>query len=106
MRFRNIYLGIGSLLMIAIWILTDPRTGLIQSIAPVASTLATLVILFKSIIYVGALHLSRKSLIDYVDLKAFFDKAFLTPEGSGRAIQGIGLMMIAISVVIFTAVNA
>lgn len=105
MHFRHIFLGIGSFLVVVLLLLSDPDSGLVQNLPVGASTLTILLILVSSILYVGLLHLSRKALIDYVDLSKYFAKAIQTPEGSGLAIIGIGLIMISISLVILAAVN-
>lgn len=104
MRFRNIYLGIGSLLVILLWVLSDPDANIIQSLPVGASTVAMLVILLKAVLYVGVLHLSRKALLDYLDIEQYFKKAFQTPEGAGKALQSVGLICIAISIVILASV--
>ena len=103
MRFRNIFIGIGSLLVIILLLLSDPDGGLVQNLPFGAGTLSTIIILVISILYVGLLHYSRKALLDYLDLEELFNKAKLTPEGSGLAIIGIGLIMISVSIVILAA---
>jgi len=103
MRFRNVFMGIGSLLVIILLLLSDPDGGLVQNMPFGAGTLSLLITLVVSILYVGLLHLSRKSLMDYIDLEHYFKKALLTPEGSGLAIIGVGLIMVSISLVILAA---
>lgn len=105
MRFRHVYLGIGSVLVLLLWILTDPKIGLIQSLPIGASTVATIVLLLKTVLYAGVLHFTRKGLIDYVDLKKYFDRALQTPEGAGHATIAIGLIFIAIAITIHAATN-
>lgn len=103
MRFRNIFIGIGSLLVIILLLLSDPDGGLVQNLPFGAGTLSIIIILVISILYVGLLHFSRKALLDYLDLEELFNKAKLTPEGSGLAIIGIGLIMVSVSIVILAA---
>lgn len=103
MRFRNIFIGIGSLLVIILLLLSDPDGGLVQNLPFGAGTLSIIIILVVSILYVGLLHFSRKALLDYLDLEELFNKAKLTPEGSGLAIIGIGLIMVSVSIVILAA---
>ena len=105
MRFRTIYLGLGSILVGIILLLSDPDSQLITSIPYAASTLTILIVLMSSILYVGLLHLSRRALMDYVDLSRFFTKALQSPEGSGLAIIGVGLIMVSISIVILAATS-
>lgn len=103
MRFRNVFLIIGSILTILVLLMSDPDTAFIQNLPFGAGTLTTLIILVTSILYIGLLHLSRKALMDYLDLAEYFRKALMTPEGAGLAIIGIGLMMISVSLVILAA---
>ncbi len=105
MRFRTVYLGLGSILVGIILLLSDPDSQLITSIPYAASTLTILIVLMSSILYVGLLHLSRRALMDYVDLSRFFTKALQSPEGSGLAIIGVGLIMVSISIVILAATS-
>lgn len=105
LRFRHVYMGIGSLLVILILMLTDPDNAIVAKLPFGAGTTASLIILLTSFLYVTVLHLSRKALIDYIDLQEFFKKALLTPEGAGKALIGVGLMMIAIAIVILAAVK-
>lgn len=105
MRFRHIYMAVGSLAVLALWFLTDPDLGLIQNMPFGAGTLAMIVILSKAVIYVALLHLSRKGLADYVDLSQFFEKASESPEGAGSALIAMSIMMAAIAILIYAAVS-
>lgn len=104
MRFRNIYIFIGGFLVILLYLITDPDAGIIQNLPFGANTIVLLSTLLKSIWYVGLLHLSRRALLDYLDLSAMLEKAEQTSEGAGKALIAVGLFMIAISIVIFAAV--
>ena len=103
MRFRNIYLGLGSLLIIFILFLSDPSVGVIAQLPFGSGTLSVLINLLISILYVGLLHFSRKALIDYIDLQGFFKKAFESSQGAALGLIAIGLMMVSISLVIIAA---
>lgn len=103
MRFRSVYMGLGGLLIMLLWLLTDPDSGLIQSIPFGATMVASMIPLLKTVLFVGLLHLSRKALVDYVDLQQFFDKALTTSEGSGLALVAVGLFTIAIAIVMLVA---
>lgn len=102
-RFRNVFLGIGSFLTILVLLLSDPDGGLVNHLPFGSSTLNILIILVTSILYIGVLHLGRKALMDYLNLETYFKKALMTPEGAGLAVIGIGLMMISIALVILAA---
>lgn len=103
MKFRHIFLGIGSLLTVIVLFLSDPDSGLIFNMPFGASTLTILIVLASSILYIGLLHLGRKALIDYVDMSEFFRNALRTPEGSGMALIAIGLLMVSVAIVILAA---
>ena len=105
-RFRHVYMTLGSILTVLLWLLSDPDAGLITNLPFGASTVATLVILLKSIFYVAMLHLSRRALIDYVNLSDYFTKALQTSEGAGRALIAVGIMMVSISIVMFAATSS
>lgn len=105
-RFRHVYMTLGSILTILLWLLSDPDAGLITDLPFGASTIATLVILLKSIFYVALLHLSRRALIDYIDLSEYFTKALQTSEGAGRALIAVSIIMVSISVVMFAATTS
>lgn len=105
MRFRNIYMVLGSILTLMVLFFSDPDGGFITNLPFGAGTLTILIVLVSSVLYVGFLHLSRRALIDYIDLSKLFGKAAQTPEGAGLAIVGVGLIMISISLVIMAATN-
>lgn len=105
MRFRHVYMGLGSLMVIFISLLTDPDLGLITELPMGAGTLATIVILLKAILYTGLLHFTRKGLMDYFDLEEYLVKARETSEGAGAAVVGVGLYTIAMAIVIYAATH-
>lgn len=103
MRFRHIFMGIGSLLVITLLFLSDPSVGFIAQLPVGSGTIGLLLGLVVSILYIALLHISRKGLFDYLDLEQFFKKAFETSEGAGTALVAVGLAMIAIAIVIHAA---
>lgn len=105
MRFRHAFMGIGGILVLLILLLTDPQNQLITNLPFGAGTLAILIILLSSLLYITVLHLSRKALFDYIDMEEYFKKAILTPEGAGMALIAVGLAMVSIAVVILAAVK-
>jgi hypothetical protein len=105
MRFRNVFVGIGSLLTFLLLLMSDPDGGFVENLPFGSATVATIVILASSILYIGLLHFARKGLFDYLDLEVFFKKALQTPEGAGYALIAVAIAMVAISIVIFAATN-
>ena len=65
-----------------------------------ASTVATLVVLTKSLLYVTLLHYSRKALFDYIDLSEYFESAKRDGD-SGEALIALAIFTLAIAVVIY-----
>ena len=103
MRFRSIFLGLGSALVVTVLLLSDPDSGFVKNLPFGAGTLSFLIILVSSILYIGVLHLGRRALFDYIDLEEYFKKAKLSPEGAGYALIAVGLFSVAISIVILAA---
>lgn len=103
MRFRNVFLGIGSLLTVFVLLLSDPDGGLVQNLPYGSGTVSLLISLVISILYIGLLHLARKGLFDYIDLSVYFKKALEQPVGAGLALVAIAISMLAVSVVILGA---
>lgn len=101
-RFRSIYTILGSFIVILLWLLTDPDLGLIKNLEFGASTIATLVVLTKALLYVTLLHFSRKALFDYIDLSEYFENA-KKDNDSGEALIAMGIFTLAISVVIYAS---
>ena len=105
MRFRYVYMGLGTLFVAILLTITDPDLGIITELPFGATFIANLAILTKSIIYVAMLHVSRKALFDYLDLEDYFKEAIKTPEGSSGALNATGLYAFAIAIVIFAATH-
>ncbi len=103
MRFRYVYMGLIVTLVLALLLLTDPDSGLIDNLPFGATTLVYILFCFKSVLGVVFLHVSRRALLDYIDLKSVFDKAMTSSEGAGSATIGIGLIFLSIAL-IFLAV--
>ena len=103
MRFRDIYLGVGSVLVLAVVFMSDPSVGLISQLPFGSSTLGLIINIIISLFYIGLLHYSRKALIDYIDMEVFFKKALESSQGAGMALIGVGLIMISISLVVIAA---
>lgn len=100
MRFRHTYMLIGSIFVVILFLITDPESKLIENMPFGASTVVMITWLLRTIWCVGILHLSRRALLDYLDLRTLLIKAEQTPEGAGRAMQAVGMIMIAVSIII------
>jgi hypothetical protein len=103
-RTRHSYIIIGPILAIILHVLIDPQLGLIKSLPFGATTVVLLATLLKAFWFVAFLHGARIALLDYLNLETLFDNASLSPEGSGSAIIGVGLIMLAVAVSVAAAV--
>lgn len=100
--FRFVYMIIFALLLTAATLLTEERVVKL----PFGAGMTTdMLYTLRAIVYVGLLHVSRRAVVDYIDLEEVFNKAMETSEGAGKVFMGVGLMMIAIAICIFTAVK-
>ena len=103
-RFRYLYMGFSSVLVLLLLFVTDPDSKLLTALPIAAGFVATIVLLVSAVLYVTMLHLSRRAMFDYVDLSVFFSKAIETSTGAGLALIGVGLSSVSISLVILASV--
>lgn len=88
-----------------LWILFDPNQGFVQDL-PFGSTLAVLILyLSRAVFFWTAAHLMRKTMFPYVDFKKVYESSITTSTGAGLFSVGFGLIMIAVSVVVFAAIS-
>lgn len=106
LRFRHKYMILGSVLVTLLWVITDPSIGIITALPFGGSTIATLLILLKVVLYVGMLHISRLALFDYINLSDVFGKAVSTPQGAGLVAIAISIAMLSISITMFAATSS
>lgn len=106
LRSRMRYLGmtLGLLLFVATYLLSDPDAGIITQLSFGTAILSVLIPLTKITLYGLALHMLRKSLLDYMDLEEVFHRARTSSTGSGMIAIAVGLIMIAIAIIISAAV--
>ncbi len=97
-RFRNLFLILGSALVLAALFFTDPDKGL--------STAMLLQALVVPVLAVGIAHLARKALFDYLDLGETIRKACETSEGSSRVVLAICIVLAALLVLFGGQVHA
>lgn len=105
MRFRDIYMFGGGILVLLVVFLTDPSVGVVAQLPVGSATVGLMVNILISMWFVGFLHYSRKGILDYIDLEIYFKEAIKTPTSAGLALIAVGLMMISISIVIHAAVK-
>lgn len=105
LRKRDVFIYISSLIVLTLYIMTDPFFGLIQQLPVGAGTIATLLILLKGLLYASLLHFTRKFIFDYdeADFQSLAGKAKETSYGAGFALIGFSIMMVAFAIVIYAA---
>lgn len=101
-RSRHIYNVLGSLLIIALWFITDPDSGLLLKLPVGASTVVALLAVSKGILGASILFFTRKMHFDYfvADYEEIGKKATETSHGAGLYSIGIALNMVAYAIVI------
>jgi hypothetical protein len=85
MRFRNIVLGLGSVLTLMSLFYSDPNGG--------AMTVTMLQYLAIGFIAVGFAHLTRKALFDYLNMKELYEKAKESAVGSAIVFAGVCIVV-------------
>ena len=99
MRFRYVFMGVGSFLVLVLLFLTDPDT--VKYNLPFgASTIAYLILLARFVILITMMHCGRRALSDYIDVSEVYNKAKQTCEGAGMVFIGVSIMMLSISLLI------
>ena len=108
MRFRTGFSIVSFLLVVALWIVTDPDLGLITQLHVGAGLIATLVILSKGILGPTLLYLTRKWMFDYkvADMEELGKKAIESSTGAAIYAVAIALMCLAFAVVIVGFIHA
>lgn len=105
MRFRYVFLLFGCLTAALLLLIVDPGNNLDLKLPFGSALTVDLIYLLRVTFYVAVLHLARKALIDYIDLQEYFNNAKKTPEASGYAIIGVGLIMVSIAIMTIAAVK-
>lgn len=105
MRFRHVFLTLGSILTLFLLLLSDPDSRFVTGLPFGAGTLTILIVLVSSILYIGLLHLARKALFDYLDLQVLAAKAIESPHGAGLVLVAVAIAMVSISIVILAATS-
>lgn len=86
LRFRNIFLVLGSIAIVAYLYVTDPNPGY-------GKTLVFLGTLATPVIAVFFSHLARKALFDYLDMGELYSKAKQTATGAGLVFLGVCIVV-------------
>jgi hypothetical protein len=88
MRFRHIFMGLGSAVVLASLFLTDPDQGIATGMLVLALVTPLLAVAFA--------HLARRSLFDYLDLEEVAERAKGSPTGSGLIFVGVCIVIAAL----------
>lgn len=85
MRYRHVFMGIGSALVLAALYFSDPDKGLATGMFMLAMA--------SGVLAVAAAHISRKGLFDYLDMQKLYDRASESSTGSGLAFLGVCIVI-------------
>lgn len=97
MRFRFVSMVFGTLALLAMALLSDPTIGKYLSLPFGGQTM----LILKAVSVFGVscfvIHVSRKTLFDYVDLSKYIEKSAETPLSAALLVIGVGIFMLAVS---------
>ena len=101
-RFRNLFLVVGTLLVLTLWVLADPDLGIIQGLRIGSSTIATLLFMTKGILAIGILYICTKGMMDYPisDFEKLGMRAVKSPEGAGLYSIAVAIKTLAFALII------
>ena len=95
-RFRYISLILGAIALLVMSLITDPTIDKWFDGVPFG---ASVLLIIKSISFFGVAafvtHIGRKTLADYVDMSAYFEKAFETPNSAAIALVAFAIYVLA-----------
>ncbi len=98
-RFRNVFLVLGSVAIVAYMYISDPNPGY-------GRTLVFLASLATPVVAVLFAHFARKALFDYLDMGQLYRKAKETATGSGLVFLGVCIVVFGLLGLFGTQVNA
>lgn len=83
-------------------LLVDPDSQIIENLGWGATTIATVLLVLKSVLGLVLLHATRKALFDYIDMGDIYEKCMKDPNSIGAALFSItvGLFVIAFALII------
>lgn len=104
-KVRWIYMILGGLLAVALWVLGSPEVAFIQDLPFLAGAVAFATYYFSIILFVGLFDISLKAMFDYIDYYKVI-REILT-EGSiankVEMMKAMGLFAIALAIVFVAA---
>ena len=103
MRFRHIFMGVGTVFVMFLIFSSDPTVGWLSQLPFGSGLLGVMVGLAIAQLYIGLIHVARKGLFDYIDLEVFFKKALESAVGAGLSLVAVSIAMVAISLAILAA---
>ncbi len=104
-RKRNWFAVVGTSIMIMLWLITDPDMNIVTNMPAGAKILDIFTVLSKGVIYMLAVHMGRKYILDYINFAALINKAAETSEGAGKAAIAVSIYTLAMAIAVYAAVN-
>lgn len=107
LRKRHSFITITSIIVVSLWLMTDPDLGLLRDLPFGAGLVSTIVVITTSFLGLGILHITRKCIHDYkvADFKKLGEKAIETSTGAGLFAIAISIMSIAFAIIIQAVLN-
>lgn len=85
MRFRYLFMGFGSALVLSALLFSDPDKGMATGFLVLGLATPVLAVAFS--------HAARRGLFDYIDLQRVVDKAMESPQGAGKVFIGVCIVL-------------
>lgn len=105
-RKRSWFAFLGVVIMMALWLVTDPDVGIMAGLPFGAKIIDIFTVASKGIIYILLLHYARKFVFDYVSMQRVFRKSIESAEGAGMAAIACAIFTLAFAIAILAAVMA
>lgn len=97
MRFRFVSMILGALALMALAFITDPTVAKFLSLPFGGQTVMILKAVSVFSVSCFIIHVSRKTLFDYLDLSTYIEKAAETPLSAALLVVGVGIFLLSVS---------
>ena len=104
-RFRNVYMIYFGIVVLLLMVFSDPDNGFIQQLPFGASTVATLVLMGRVVLYAALFHVTRRGLFDYVNFRVLLEESLKGNVAAAIGALAICVAMIPIAMLIVAAVR-
>lgn len=108
MRARNLYVIVGSILVLLLWLVSDPDLNLIENLPFGSGTVVMLLYTVRGILLASMVYVTRKAMFDYpeADFQSLGSIAKREPVGAALYAIAISISTLAFAIVIAAAALA